>query len=240
AVLKRLADAERDGDRIYAVVKGVGASSDGRDKGLTAPRAEGQLRALHRAYGQARLSPARVGLVEAHGTGTMVGDQTEARAIGQLFRDAGADPQSCAIGSVKSMIGHSKCAAGLAGLIKTAFALHYKVLPPTLVEKPNPKANLDGGPLYLNTVARPWVHGADHPRTAGVSAFGFGGTNFHTVLEEYTGGYLNRPNSGVRQWPAELFLFRRADKNAIVDALAKVRDALDSGAQPKLADLAAS
>ena len=240
AVLKRLADAERDGDRIYAVIKGVGASSDGRDKGLTAPRAEGQLRALHRAYAQARVNPSNVALVEAHGTGTVVGDQTEAKAIGQLMRDAGGDPQSCAIGSVKSMIGHSKCAAGLAGLIKTAFALHYKVLPPTLAEKPNPKANLETGPLYLNTEAKPWVHGRDHPRTAGVSAFGFGGTNFHTVLEEYTGDYLNRPTSGVREWPAELFLFRRADKAAVLDAVKKVHTALVAGARPKLGDLAAS
>jgi acyl transferase domain-containing protein/NAD(P)H-dependent flavin oxidoreductase YrpB (nitropropane dioxygenase family)/NADP-dependent 3-hydroxy acid dehydrogenase YdfG len=239
AVLKRLADAERDGDRIYAVIKGVGASSDGRDKGLTAPRAEGQLRALHRAYAQARVNPARVALVEAHGTGTVVGDQTEARAIGQLMRDAGGDPQSCAIGSVKSMIGHSKCAAGLAGLIKTAFALHHKMLPPTLVETPNPKANLDDGPLYLNTEARPWVHGAEYPRTAGVSAFGFGGTNFHTVLEEYTGEYLDRPNSGVREWPAELFVWRRPDAAAIATGVKQVRDALAAGATPKLADLAA-
>ncbi|MBY0514986.1 MAG: nitronate monooxygenase [Gemmataceae bacterium] len=240
AVLKRLADAERDGDRIYAVVKGVGASSDGRDKGLTAPRAEGQLRALHRAYAQARLSPARVGLVEAHGTGTVVGDQTEARAIGQLFRDAGGKPQSAAIGSVKSMIGHSKCAAGLAGLIKAAFALHHKVLPPTLAEVPNPKANLDGGPLYLNTEARPWVHGADFPRIAGVSAFGFGGTNFHTVLEEYTGDYLDRPEGGLRHWPAELFVWRRPDREALVAAVKQCRDALAAGASPEPADLAAS
>jgi acyl transferase domain-containing protein/NAD(P)H-dependent flavin oxidoreductase YrpB (nitropropane dioxygenase family)/NAD(P)-dependent dehydrogenase (short-subunit alcohol dehydrogenase family)/acyl carrier protein len=240
AILKRLADAERDGDRIYAVVKGVGASSDGRDKGLTAPRAEGQLRSLQRAYAQARVSPARVGLVEAHGTGTVVGDQTEARAIGQLFRDAGGNSQSCALGSVKSMIGHSKCAAGLAGLIKTAFALHHKVLPPTLVETPNPKANLDGGPLYLNTEARPWVHGFDHPRTAGVSAFGFGGTNFHTVLEEYTGDYLNRPLAGFRRWPAELFVWRRPDRAALVASLTQCRTALAAGAEPVLADLAAS
>src|SRR5205085_8409241 len=89
-VLKRLADAERDGDRIYAVIKGMGASSDGRDKGLTAPRAEGQLRALRRAYAKAGVSPTRVGLVEAHGTGTVVGDQTEAQALGQVFREAGA------------------------------------------------------------------------------------------------------------------------------------------------------
>jgi acyl transferase domain-containing protein/NAD(P)H-dependent flavin oxidoreductase YrpB (nitropropane dioxygenase family)/NAD(P)-dependent dehydrogenase (short-subunit alcohol dehydrogenase family)/acyl carrier protein len=240
AILKRLADAERDGDRIYAVVKGVGASSDGRDKGLTAPRAEGQLRALDRAYAQARVSPARVGLVEAHGTGTVVGDQTEARALGQVFRSAGGAAQSCALGSIKSMIGHSKCAAGMAGLIKTAYALHHKVLPPTLAEKPNPRANLDGGPLYLNTEARPWVHGADFPRTAGVSAFGFGGTNFHTVLEEYTGDYLNRPEAGFRAWPAELVVFRRTDRKALVASVTAVRDALAAGAKPTLADLAAS
>src|SRR5207253_3512527 len=156
-----------------------------------------------------------VGLVEAHGTGTVVGDQTEAQALGRVFRDAGGLPQSCALGSVKSMIGHSKCAAGLAGLIKAAFALHHKVLPPTLVEAPNPKANLDGGPLYLNTEARPWVHGAEHPRTAGVSAFGFGGTNFHTVLEEYTSDYLNRPSAGFRRWPAAPFVWRRPDAGSL-------------------------
>ncbi|WP_161967675.1 type I polyketide synthase [Fimbriiglobus ruber] len=240
AVLKRLADAERDGDRIYAVVRGVGSSSDGRDKGLTAPRAEGQLRALRRAYAQARVSPAQVGLVEAHGTGTVVGDQTEARAIGQLFNEAGGQPQSCAIGSVKSMIGHSKCAAGLAGLIKAAFALHHKILPPTLAETPNPKANLDGGPLYLNTEPRPWVHGSNHPRAAGVSAFGFGGTNFHAVLEEYAGNYLNRPATGLRHWPAELFVWRRTDTAGLLTAVKQCRDALAAGATPALSDLAAS
>ncbi|MCE9563600.1 MAG: acyltransferase domain-containing protein [Planctomycetes bacterium] len=239
-VLKRLADAERDGDRIYGVIKGIGASSDGRDKGLTAPRAEGQLRALHRAYAQARISPANVALVEAHGTGTVVGDQTEARAIGQLFREAGGQAQSCALGSVKSMIGHSKCAAGLAGLIKTTFALYHKVLPPTLVETPNPKANLDGGPLYLNTEPRPWVHGAEHPRTAGVSAFGFGGTNFHTVVEEYNGDYLERTTTGFRQWPAELFVWRRAHVATIITDVKKCRDAINAGAAPELPDFAAS
>ncbi|WP_439622588.1 SDR family NAD(P)-dependent oxidoreductase [Gemmata sp.] len=239
-VLKRLADAERDGDRIYGVIKGIGASSDGRDKGLTAPRAEGQLRALHRAYAQARVSPARVGLVEAHGTGTVVGDQTEARAIGQLLREAGGQERSCALGSVKSMIGHSKCAAGLAGLIKTTFALHHKVLPPTLVETPNPKANFEGGPLYLNTEPRPWVHGAEYPRTAGVSAFGFGGTNFHTVVEEYSGDYLDRPSAGFRKWPAELFVWRRATVASLTTDVKKTRDALAAGAVPDLCDLAAS
>jgi acyl transferase domain-containing protein/NAD(P)H-dependent flavin oxidoreductase YrpB (nitropropane dioxygenase family)/NAD(P)-dependent dehydrogenase (short-subunit alcohol dehydrogenase family) len=237
-ILKRLADAERDGDRIYAVIKGVGASSDGRDKGLTAPRPEGQLRALRRAYAQANLSPARVGLIEAHGTGTVVGDQTEAQALAQVFREAGAAAHSCALGSVKSMIGHSKCAAGIAGLIKTTLALHHKVLPPTLVEKPNPKGNFEQGPLFLNTEARPWVHGGDPPRVAGVSAFGFGGTNFHAVLEEYTNGYLAEPAPALRHWPAELLVWRRPTRAELVASLEQCRQALAGGARSPLGDLA--
>src|SRR5262249_35058332 len=130
-MLKRLADAERDGDKVWAVIKGMGASSDGKDKGLTAPRAEGQLRALRRAYTAAGISPRQIGLVEAHGTGTVVGDRTEAQALRDLFIENGAAEASCAVGSVKSLIGHSKCAAGIGGLIKTILALHHKVLPPT-------------------------------------------------------------------------------------------------------------
>src|SRR5206468_2376903 len=194
-ILKRLADAERDGDRVWAIIKGIGASSDGRDKGLTAPRAEGQLRSLRRAYAAAGISPAQVGLIEAHGTGTVVGDKTEAQALRDMFLESGAAEGACALGSVKSLIGHSKCAAGLAGLIKTVLALHHKVLPPTQVDKPNAKAGLDHGPLFLNTEARPWVQGNGQPRRAGVSAFGFGGTNFHVVLEEYQGDYLQRVES---------------------------------------------
>src|SRR5262245_27758021 len=113
------------------------------------------------------------------------------------------------------MIGHSKCAAGIAGLIKTTLALHHKVLPPTLVEKPNPKCNFEDGPLYLNTEARPWVHGAEQPRVAGVSAFGFGGTNFHAVLEEYAGDFLGEPAPGLRHWPAELLVWRRPTRAAL-------------------------
>src|SRR5262249_31744408 len=225
-ILKRLADAERDGDRIYAVIKGVGASSDGRDKGLTAPRPEGQLRALRRAYAQANLSPARVGLIEAHGTGTVVGDQTEAQALAQVFREAGAAAHSCALGSVKSMIGHSKCAAGIAGLIKTTLALHHKGLPPTLVQKPNPQGNFEEGPLFLNTEAAPWVPGGGQSRVAGVSAFGFGGTNFHAVLEEYTNGYLAEPAPALRHWPAELLVWRRPTRAELVESVEKCGQAL--------------
>jgi acyl transferase domain-containing protein/NAD(P)H-dependent flavin oxidoreductase YrpB (nitropropane dioxygenase family)/NAD(P)-dependent dehydrogenase (short-subunit alcohol dehydrogenase family) len=239
-ILKRLADAERDGDRIYAVIKGMGASSDGRDKGLTAPRPEGQLRALRRAYRQAGVSPAEVELIEAHGTGTVAGDQTEAQSLGQLLQEAGAVPQGCAVGSVKSMIGHTKCAAGIAGLVKTALALHHGVLPPTLVEQPNVKGDFEQGPLYLNTQARPWVHGGPGPRHAGVSAFGFGGTNFHAVLSEYTGGFVDEPAPALPRWPAELLIWSRSDRAELLQAIEQCRDALAAGARLDLTDLAAA
>ena len=158
-VLKRLADAERDGDRIYAVIKGVGASSDGRARGLTAPVVEGQSRALERAYAKAGVSPATVGYVEAHGTGTALGDVVEIEALGRLFGEAGVHDRECVVGSVKSLIGHTKCAAGLAGLINASLALYHKVLPPTIgIETPNPKLDQPDGPFRLCTQAQPWLH----------------------------------------------------------------------------------
>ena len=239
-ILKRLNDAERDGDRIYAVIKGVGASSDGKDKGLTAPRPEGQVRALQRAYAKANVSPARVEFVEAHGTGTVVGDQTEVTSLGRILRESGAGARTCVIGSVKSMIGHTKCAAGLAGLVNATLALHHKVLPPLLIEKPNGKANFEDSPFFLNREARPWIHGRPEPRVAGVSAFGFGGTNFHAVLEEYTGDYLGKSASALGRWPAELFVWRRATRGDLLASVQSTRDALARGIAPELADLAFS
>jgi acyl transferase domain-containing protein len=208
-LLKRLADAERDGDRIYAVIKAVAGSSDGRAKGLMAPRSEGQVRALERAYAEAGLSPSSVGLIEAHGTGTVVGDATEVESLTRVFREAGAPPASCALGSVKSMIGHTKSAAGLAGLLKAILALHHRTLPPTLhVEKPNPKLRAPDSPFYLNREARPWLSNGT-PRRAGVNAFGFGGTNFHAVVEEYAGRpFEAREGAGNDRWPTELFVDR--------------------------------
>ncbi|WP_338118481.1 beta-ketoacyl synthase N-terminal-like domain-containing protein, partial [Streptomyces coryli] len=203
--LKRLADAERDGDRIYAVIKGVGSASDGRAKGLTAPRPEGQKAALERAYAGAGISPVRVGLVEAHGTGTVVGDRTELSVLTEVFAASGAEQASCALGSVKSQIGHTKCAAGLAGLIKTALALHTGVLPPTRqLTSPNPGWEESSSPFVFHTEARPWAAPADE-RVAGVSAFGFGGTNFHVVLGAHAAGAP--PAFGYAEWPAELFTF---------------------------------
>jgi acyl transferase domain-containing protein len=187
-VLKRLEDAKRDHDRIYAVIRGLGASSDGRFKSIYAPRTEGQARALRRAYAAAGVEPNTVGLVEAHGTGTVAGDLCEIDTLRGVFdADGNGGRNRVALGSVKSQIGHTKAAAGAAGLIKAALALHHKVLPPTInVDRPNPALGLDDSSLYLNVEAQPWLRLApDAPRRASVSAFGFGGTNFHVVLEEH-------------------------------------------------------
>ena len=184
-VLKRLADAERDKDRIYAVIKGVGTSSDGRHKSIYAPRPEGQMKALRRAYEEAGFEPTTVGAIEAHGTGTMAGDPAEFAALKGVFSE-NSDGKQIALGSVKSQIGHTKAAAGAASLIKTALALHHKILPPTInVTKPHPKLEIEDSPFYLNTETRPWLRSASTPRRAGVSSFGFGGTNYHIVLEEH-------------------------------------------------------
>jgi acyl transferase domain-containing protein len=186
--LKRLADAERDGDRIYALLRGVGTSSDGRSKSVYAPVAAGQAKALQRAYQQAGYGPDTVELMEAHGTGTKAGDVAEFEGLQTVFGAASARRQWCALGSVKSQIGHTKAAAGAAGLFKAVMALQHKVLPPTIkIDAPNPKLEIEASPFYLNTEARPWIRASDHPRRASVSAFGFGGSNFHLTLEEYDG-----------------------------------------------------
>jgi acyl transferase domain-containing protein/NAD(P)-dependent dehydrogenase (short-subunit alcohol dehydrogenase family) len=185
-VLKRLEDAQKDGNRIYAVIKGVGSSSDGKSQSIYAPRAQGQAKALKMAYDEAGIDPFTVELIEAHGTGTKVGDQVEFQALKGLFGQPDNNHRRCALGSVKSMIGHTKAAAGAAGLMKAVLAVYHKVIPPTLkIHEPDPKLNIHKSPFYLNTQSRPWFSKKEHPRRAGVSAFGFGGSNFHVVIEEY-------------------------------------------------------
>ncbi|MER6250449.1 SDR family NAD(P)-dependent oxidoreductase [Streptomyces sp. NPDC001584] len=240
-VLKRLADAERDGDRVYAVIKAVGAASDGRSLGLTAPRPEGQRRALERAYARAGITPDEVGLIEAHGTGTVVGDSTELAVLTELFTASGAEPGSCALGSVKSQLGHTKCAAGLAGLIKAARAVHTGVRPPTLhIDTPNPAWRAETSPFSFDGEARPWPAPAQR-RFAGVSAFGFGGTNYHAVLAGHGGSA--EPRHGLEDWPAELFCFRGEDRRAAGRAMARLAARLeenDAAGRPwALRDLAA-
>ncbi|MEU7110769.1 SDR family oxidoreductase [Streptomyces sp. NPDC046182] len=242
-VLKRLADAERDGDRVYGVIKGVGSSSDGRSLGLTAPRPEGQRAALERAYRNAGISPAQVTLVEAHGTGTVVGDRTELGVLTEVFDEAGAERGACVLGSVKSQIGHTKCAAGLAGLIKTALALHTGVRPPTLhLERPLSVWKEGESPFVFHREALPWP-AAPERRFAGLSAFGFGGTNFHVVLAAH-GGEGPPPVQARDVWPAELFTFRGATRAAARRAVAELLDlatAAEAGTAPwRLRDLAAT
>ncbi|MEH2069112.1 MAG: beta-ketoacyl synthase N-terminal-like domain-containing protein [Nostoc sp.] len=236
-VLKRLEDAQRDNDKIYAVIKGIGTSSDGRYKSIYAPRKEGQVKALERAYEDAGFSPATVGLMEAHGTGTMAGDPTEFGSLQDFFAQHDLKKQHIALGSVKSQIGHTKAAAGAASLIKTALALHHKVLPPTInITQPNPKLNIKNSAFYLNTETRPWIRAeGEAPRRAGVSSFGFGGTNYHVVLEEHQAdqNHAYRLHSAVN----EVLVFAATPSELLTkseEILAKLRSGSDAaGVSPQ-------
>ncbi|MFE6839417.1 beta-ketoacyl synthase N-terminal-like domain-containing protein [Streptomyces sp. NPDC057705] len=185
-LLKRLADAQRDGDRVYAVIRGTGVAGDGRAASLMSPLVAGQVRALERAWREAGLdprAPGALGLLEAHGTGTPVGDAAELDTLAQVFGPPEpGDRRGIGFGSVKSMLGHTMQASGMAGLIKAALAVHEGVLPPTLhLEEPHP--DLAHTRMRPVTAAEPWERGPS-PRRAGVNAFGFGGINAHVVLEE--------------------------------------------------------
>ncbi|WEK70392.1 MAG: SDR family NAD(P)-dependent oxidoreductase [Candidatus Chryseobacterium colombiense] len=234
-VLKRYEDAVQDGDRIYSVIKGVGGSSDGKALGLTAPRKIGQVRALERAYTQAGISPASIGLVEAHGTGTVVGDKTELSALTNLFSRSGALPGQTHLGSVKTQIGHTKCAAGLAGLIKASLAVYHGVKPPTLhLQKPNGYYNSITSPFSFNAETGIWT---DKNRYAGISAFGFGGTNFHTVIANHP----KKDDSAVLQsWPSELFVFRGDTYDEAKIQLNQIKSLLEVNDSIALKDIAYS
>lgn len=221
--LKRLADARRDGDRIYAVVRGVGQSSDGRALGLLAPRLEGEILAIQRAYRQTGVDPRSIGLLEAHGTGIPLGDKTEITALRTVLGERRGDLPRCALGSVKSMISHCIPAAGIAGLIKVALALHHKVLPPTLCDNPNPDLGIEQTPFYLNTETRPWIHPLGELRRAAVNAFGFGGINTHAVLEEYADA---APEAVLPGHPHELVLFAAASRDGLLGQLRRLADYL--------------
>jgi malonyl CoA-acyl carrier protein transacylase len=205
-ILKRYDDAVRDGDNIYAVIRGIGSSSDGKGKGITAPNIQGQLRALRRAYEDADLQPHEVDLFECHGTSTVVGDRVEVEALSQVIGKGNrAERGAARIGSVKSMIGHLKSAAGAAACIKAALSLKNKTLPPSInFETPRPDVPFDDVPLQVQTTAEPWPEPPDHIRRCGVSAFGFGGTNFHIILEAYADQQLpaSAPRVPTQRQPA--------------------------------------
>ncbi len=238
-VLKRREDAEARGDRIYAILKGVSSASDGRALGLLAPRVEGEELALRRAYQQTGISPSSIGLLEAHGTGTLVGDAAEIEAIARVFGTRGKDELPfCALGSVKSMISHLIPAAGIASLIKCALALYHRVLPPTLnVDNPHPDVLKTS--CYLNTDTRPWVHGHETPRRAGVNAFGFGGINAHAIMEEYP---IDSANYTVCQhhWPTEVCILQAESRLELVRECERVERFLAASSGLELKDVAYS
>jgi len=237
-VLKRRSDAEKDGNRIYAIIKGVGLASDGRAVHVMAPRIEGEELALRRGYEMAGVAPQSVGLIEAHGTATPLGDVVEVQALSRIFGDRQGSLPSCALGSVKSMIGHAMPAAGIAGVIKAALALYHRVLPPTLnCEEPNPALHLDKTPFYVNTETRPWIHGAETPRRAGVNSFGFGGINAHVVLEEHC---AEKPDARSHQlhWESEVFIIEAESRKGLIERGSRLREYLAGETEASLKDLA--
>ncbi|MGH9267770.1 MAG: acyltransferase domain-containing protein, partial [Acidimicrobiales bacterium] len=229
-VLKRAEDAERDGDRIYAVLRAIGVASDGRGLGLLAPRVEGEELALRHAYEAAGIPPDGVGLLEAHGTGTPAGDAAEIEALSRVFGRRGEGTGRCALGSVKSMISHLIPAAGIAGLIKVALALHHRVLPPTLhCDAPNPALRIEDTPFYINTQVRPWIHGGPTPRRAGVNAFGFGGINAHAIVEEHQRQNDGEPRDLVA-WDSEVLVLEATSRRELARACEELAGAAGEAA----------
>ncbi|HWU90309.1 MAG TPA: SDR family NAD(P)-dependent oxidoreductase [Kofleriaceae bacterium] len=184
-VLKRLSDAQRDGDHIYGVIRGSGINQDGTTNGITAPSALSQEHLEREVYDTFQIRPDDIRLMEAHGTGTKLGDPIEWRALSNAFRHYTQDNQFCAIGSIKTNIGHTAAAAGVAGIIKILLALKHRQLPPSLhFEHGNPHIDFDDSPFFVNTTLRAWDAFSRRPRAAAVSSFGFSGTNAHMVIEE--------------------------------------------------------
>lgn len=224
-VLKRLSDAIESGDEIYSVIRGIGGSSDGRGKGITAPSQRGQIQAIARAYNQAGYPASSVELVEAHGTSTKVGDATELSTLSRLWTGLGGTGK-VAVGSIKSQIGHLKAAAGIAGIMKTVMALHHRTIPPSAnFETPNPTVDWSNIPFFVPTEALEWPRPTDNPRRAGVSAFGFGGTNFHIALEGYEPD-VHRPLAS--EWEARWSAYSQTSPKSMAPSI------LDATATPSM------
>ncbi len=208
--LKRLEDAIQDEDHIYAVLAGMGSSSDGKSKSIYAPDSAGQAKAIRRAHEVAGTKPEDIELIEAHGTGTVAGDFAEFNGLKLAFGDQ-EKRQFCALGSVKSQLGHTKSTAGAVSLQKVVLALYNRILPPTIkVKKPNEKMKMESSPFYLNTSPKPWIT-EKAIRRAAVSSFGFGGTNFHGIVEEY---HASAPQKHYVDGK-ELFLLAAKDKPSL-------------------------
>lgn len=232
-MLKRTEDAIRDGDHIYAVILGSAINNDGSAKvGYTAPGVDGQANVIREALAMANVDPASVSYVETHGTGTALGDPIEMTALSRAFREGSPRAEACAIGSVKTNIGHTVAAAGIAGLIKVALALQHQTIPPSLnYSTPNPAIAFDQGPFVVNTAVRRWEEDTQ-PRRAGVSSFGIGGTNAHAVLQEAP--QLSRPGA-ARRW--EILTLSGRTPDALSEAKAKLAAFLSDRPQSSLADV---
>lgn len=233
-VLKRLFEAIEDGDDIQAIIRGSAANNDGSNKiGFTAPSVDGQAEVVRAALAVARVPSETISYVEAHGTGTLLGDPIELTALSKAFRSATARKTRCAIGSIKTNIGHLDAAAGVAGLIKTVLTLEHKALPPSLnFETPNPKAGFDASPFYVNTHLSEWPS-AGTPRRAGVSSLGLGGTNVHLILEEAPD--LDRQTSNRKH---HLLVFSAKSQTALESLTARMADHLQTCPAPRLSDVA--
>lgn len=236
-VLRRLDDALAEGDRIRAVLRGSSVNNDGSLKmGFTAPSFEGQAEVVAAAQEFAEVDPETLGYVEAHGTGTALGDPVEVAALTQVFRERTARKGFCALGSVKSNIGHLDAAAGLAGLIKVTLAVETGLIPPTLnCREPNPRIGFEDTPFYVNTRLREWEANG-HPRRAGISSLGVGGTNVHAIVEQPPKAPASGPS---RAW--QLLLVSARDDSALEAATDRLRRHLEGAPDlrgPGLADLA--
>ncbi|NIA28584.1 MAG: amino acid adenylation domain-containing protein [Actinobacteria bacterium] len=231
--LKRLSDAKKDGDHIFAVIRGSAVNQDGRSNGLTAPNGLAQQQVIRDALRDAQVKPEQVGYVETHGTGTILGDPIEVKSLAAVMHSRPKD-KPCVIGSVKTNIGHLEAAAGVAGLIKTALSLRNEKIPPHIhFKKINPHIPIDEMPIEIAVNGKEWKAGKS-PRFAGVSSFGFGGTNSHIILEE-------APTVAVREnemdRPVHLITFSAKDQKATLDLAKEYKDYLENAQNPTLGDL---
>ncbi len=233
-VIKRLSDAMRDGDNIYALIKGTAINNDGAAKvGFTAPSVQGQAAVISEAQAIAEVEPETVSYIEAHGTATALGDPIEIAALTKAFREGSDKKGFCAVGSLKTNIGHLDAGAGVAGVIKTALALKNKLLPPSLNYKnPNPQIDFDNSPFFVNNQLVKWPE-TEYPRRAGVSSFGLGGTNAHIVLEEAPEA---EPSAAAK--PYQLLLLSAKSEAALDAATVNLAEYLQNQPEHNLADLA--
>ncbi len=233
-VLRRMEDALREGDAIRAIVRGSAVNNDGSVKvGFTAPSDQGQASVIGEALSQAGVDPATIEYVETHGTGTVLGDPIEVAALARAFGGPAGRSRRCALGSVKTNVGHLDAAAGVTGFIKAVLSLERREIPPSLhYRRPNPKMDLGSTPFYVNSELRPWEsNGA--PRRAGVSSFGIGGTNAHVVLEEAPEAPPAAPARG-----AQLIVLSAASESALAAASAALASRLEAAPSLDLADAA--